>query len=37
MKALDLYCAIVSARVLTNGGVLAGNKLISGSTGSARC
>ncbi len=31
------YCAIVSARVLSNGGVLAGNKLMSGSTGSARC
>ncbi len=28
---------IVSARVLSNGGVLAGNKLMSGSTGGARC
>ena len=28
---------IVSARVLSNGGVLAGNKLMSGCTGSARC
>ena len=31
------YCAIVSARVLSNGGVLVGNKLMSGSTGSTRC
>ncbi len=27
------YCAIVPARVLLNGGILAGNKLMSGSTG----
>ncbi len=31
------YCAIVSARVLSNGGVLAGNKLMYESTGGARC
>ncbi len=31
------YCAIVSARMLSNGGVLAGNKLMSGSIGGARC
>ncbi len=31
------YCAIVSARILSNGGVLAGNKLMSGSTGNACC
>ncbi len=31
------YCAIVSASVLSNGGVLAGNELLSGSTGGAHC
>ena len=31
------YCAIVSACVSSNGGVLAGNKLMSGSAGGARC
>ncbi len=31
------YCTIVSARVLSNGWVLAGNKLKSGYTDGVRC
>ncbi len=31
------YCAIVSACVLSNAGVLVENKLMSGSIGGARC
>ncbi len=34
---ISFNCAIVSARVLSNGGVLPGNKLMSGSTGGACC
>ncbi len=31
------YCTIVSACILSNGGVLAGNKLMSGSMGGSHC
>ncbi len=31
------YCAIDSSHLLSNGGVLVGNKLMSRSTGSAHC
>ncbi len=31
------YCTIISASVLSNGGVLARNILMSGSAGGARC
>ncbi len=36
-KYTSATIAIVSARVLSNGGVLAGNKLMSRSTGGERC